>query len=109
MNLTQIAIFGVLSLGFGALFTWANRSTWMQVRLGVRLPYVRRWGMLIASIVALYWLQSSTPIRSLDFWLPTASLGLTLIVWAAINGRPGDLWPTLLTAGVIGAVVAMIA
>jgi hypothetical protein len=39
----------------------------------------RRWlvpVLLLGSLLALYWLQPSTPIRNLDFWLPTASIAL---------------------------------
>ena len=125
MNLTQIVVFGVLALGFGVVFIWANERANTQVR-----PYVggqatgaakavsgvaervnvRGWVMLVTSVVAIYWLQSSTSIRYLDFWLPTASLGLTLIVWAAVNSpRPADLRPTLMTAGVIAGIVMVIA
>ncbi len=48
---------------------------------------VRQWLMLAASVAAIYWLQPLTPIRYLDFWLPTAALGLTAWTWAAT--RPG--------------------
>jgi D-alanyl-lipoteichoic acid acyltransferase DltB (MBOAT superfamily) len=44
--------------------------------------------MLALSLLALYWLQPATPIRNLDFWLPTASLALTAIVWAATIPAP---------------------
>ncbi|MBN1147911.1 MAG: MBOAT family protein [Anaerolineales bacterium] len=45
----------------------------------------RRWRvsfLLVASLAAVYWLQASTPVRHLDFWLPSASLALTVFVWA---------------------------
>lgn len=42
----------------------------------------RRWLLLVLSILALYWLQPATPIRNLDFWLPTATLALTISAWA---------------------------
>ena len=38
--------------------------------------------MLVASLLAIFWLQPSTPIRNLDFWLPTLSILLTIFVWA---------------------------
>jgi alginate O-acetyltransferase complex protein AlgI len=43
----------------------------------------RHWLMLVGSVLAIYWLQPLTPIRYLDFWLPTATLALTAWVWAA--------------------------
>ncbi len=42
---------------------------------------LRRWAMLVASVLAIYWLQSALPIRGMDFWFPTATLGLTLLSW----------------------------
>ncbi|OGO37929.1 MAG: hypothetical protein A2W35_07980, partial [Chloroflexi bacterium RBG_16_57_11] len=43
----------------------------------------RLWFMLVASLLAVYWLQPSTPIRNLDFWLPTLSIALTVLVWTS--------------------------
>ena len=78
MNLTNIIAFSVLSIVFGGLSLLA----------GERIRRAKGWVMLVVSVFAVYWLQSSTPVRNLDFWLPTASLGLTLIVWVMINA-PG--------------------
>jgi len=53
----------------------------------------RRWlvpVLLLVSLLSLYWLQPSTPLRNLDFWLPTASIALTLLTWAItapVEGR----------------------
>jgi len=58
----------------------------------------------------LYWLQPSTPIRNLDFWLPTASLALTVFVWAATSPQdhPATRLPDYLTILVIvGLIVAI--
>jgi alginate O-acetyltransferase complex protein AlgI len=41
----------------------------------------RGWILLGSSLLAVYWLQPPTPIRNLDFWLPTAAIGLTVLVW----------------------------
>jgi alginate O-acetyltransferase complex protein AlgI len=52
--------------------------------LVIRLVFpgkLRRWAMLVASVLAIYWLQSALPIRGMDFWFPTATLGLTLLSW----------------------------
>jgi alginate O-acetyltransferase complex protein AlgI len=68
MNLLQLIILGAgaLAIGFS--------------------PRGRNWLLLIVSLAVLYWLQPPLPIRNLDFWLPTASVGLVILVWAA--GRP---------------------
>jgi len=53
----------------------------------------KRWGLWLlmgSSVVAIYWLQSATPIRHLDFWFPTASLALTILVWTATHTQTED-------------------
>lgn len=44
-------------------------------------PRQRGWLLMIASVVALYWLQPTLTIFYLDFALPTATLALALAVW----------------------------
>jgi alginate O-acetyltransferase complex protein AlgI len=66
MTLAHILVFTIFSLLVG----WLAPGRWRGVFL------------LAGSLVALYWLQPSTPIRNLDFWLPTASILLTTLVWA---------------------------
>ncbi|MBF8285177.1 MAG: alginate O-acetyltransferase complex protein AlgI [Anaerolineales bacterium] len=93
MTLTQLLVFGAAALLFG----WVFKERW------------RGWLMLIGSLLALYWLQPATPIRHLDFWLPTASLALTVLVWA-ITRPPttDDTRPTLITGTLITALVIAI-
>ena len=52
--------------------------------------------LLLGSLLALYWLQPSTPIRNLDFWLPTASIALTLLAWAVTAPAEGRTLPQIL-------------
>ncbi len=81
----------------------------------------RHWLMLVGSVLAIYWLQPLTPIRYLDFWLPTASLALAVWTWALTRARPsGAAEPARepqrtavgaeradwITAGVVGLLVA---
>ncbi len=49
----------------------------------------RNWLLLLASLLAVYAVQPATPIRSLDYWLPTLTLGLTILVWV-VNRQPGE-------------------
>lgn len=73
MTLIHIAAFSILSLLAGLLpIRW------------------RRAAILLFSLIAVYWLQSSSPIRSLDYWLPTAAIGLTLLVWAVTAPKGGE-------------------
>ena len=61
----------------------------------------RPWLMFGGSVLAIYWLQPLTPIRYLDFWLPTATLALTVWVWAATRPVPASASasPTALSRG----------
>ena len=125
MNLTHIVVFSALAGLFGLTFSIG------ALRARPFMQPLRHWVMLVASVVALYWLQTSTPIRNLDFWLPTASLGLTIVVWAATQvptsatqapttqaqpvskpapkATPVDVPGTLVTLAVIATVVAALA
>ena len=42
---------------------------------------LRKWALLVISIVAIYWLQPTLPIRNMDFWFPTTTLGLIFLGW----------------------------
>ncbi len=59
-----------------------------------------RYALLLSSLLALYGLQPSSPLRNLDYWLPTASIALTLLCWAIVappEGRTiGQALPGLL-------------
>ena len=72
MDLTFIAIFGVIALISG----WFTKA--------------RNWLILLASLLAVYAVQPATPIRGLDYWLPTLTLALTVLVWAITrqSGQP---------------------
>ncbi len=74
MSLIYILIFVLFSLVTG----WLIPARW------------RIWILLSASLLALFALQTSSPIRSLDFWLPLISTGLTLLVWAITVPKGGD-------------------
>jgi len=43
-----------------------------------------RWALFLYSLVAIYWFQPLSPIRSLDFWLPTILLLLTIFCWSLL-------------------------
>jgi D-alanyl-lipoteichoic acid acyltransferase DltB (MBOAT superfamily) len=56
--------------------------------------------------MAVYWMQPSTPVRHLDFWLPTASILITVFVWAVTNHyKPDQQWITVLNGAIIGVVI----
>lgn len=41
----------------------------------------RQWGLMLASILAIYWLQPNLAIPFLDFALPTVTIAVTVIGW----------------------------
>lgn len=43
--------------------------------------------LIILSVIFVFYLQPTLPLRGYDFWLPLASLGLTLCCYAAISGE----------------------
>ena len=42
---------------------------------------LRGWLLLISSVLAIYWLQPLSPVRNLDFWLPSLTLALAVLSW----------------------------
>jgi alginate O-acetyltransferase complex protein AlgI len=69
----------------------------------------RSWILMVASILAIYWLQPATPIHHLDFWLPTACLVLSMLSWIVTRSKDSPSVPTNLMAGlVIVAVILLI-
>lgn len=67
---------------------------------------LRFWGLLVVSILAIYWLQPALPIRNLDFWFPTATLGLVFLSWGLTAGKeqlkePQNLWASGISLGVV--------
>lgn len=48
---------------------------------------IRKWLLLIASIVLIFWLQPALPVRYLDFYLPTLLVGIILLSWLLLSSR----------------------
>lgn len=65
MGLIQIGASILTALLVGVL----ARGTW------------RTYSLLALSVLAVYWFQPAVPIRSFDFWIPTLSLVLVLLIW----------------------------
>ena len=69
----------------------------------------RSWALLVASVLVIYWLQPGTPIRHLDFWLPTTSLVLAIFTWILTRPKDApDLRSNLMAGGVIAVVILLI-
>ena len=94
MGLTQVLIF----TGAALLLRLFGR--------GVR----RGWLLLAASALAIYWLQPGMPIRYLDFWLPTETLGLAVLSWVAVTPQEVSRQrENMLAGGVLAAVALTVA
>ncbi len=93
MTLTHIAIFGALTL--------------LAAFLSDR---IRGLFLFTLSLLAVYALQPALPIRYLDFWLPTAALGLAVIFWISLTPRESrftrDNW---LSAAWMGLLILALA
>ena len=71
----------------------------------------RSWMLMISGILAIYWLQPSSPVRGLDFWLPTVALALVIWVWFG-QGRRDEVdwretWGTLAVTGGCMSAIAL--
>ena len=65
MGLTQIAASILTSILVGALTRGTKRT----------------YSLLALSVLAIYWFQPVVPLRFFDFWFPSLSVGLVLLVW----------------------------
>jgi len=75
MTLLNIAVFVLLALAY----LWVVPARW------------RQWVLLVGSLVAIYWLQPSLPIRRLDFALPTATIIIAILGWILTKSpKPDD-------------------
>ncbi|MBI9044487.1 MAG: hypothetical protein JEZ06_08380 [Anaerolineaceae bacterium] len=66
----------------------------------------RNFLLFLTSILAIYWLQPISPIRNLDFWLPTLTLSLVFLSWLLTTPREELNWQqniktTLILVGLI--------
>ena len=93
MNIESILVIS----GITILLIWIIPARW------------HKWVILVSSVLALFWLQPSTPIRNLDFWLPMASISIVVLVWAItrVPSEP-DSRADLITAGVIIGIILLI-
>ena len=89
MGLLQVGASILTSLLIGALTSAAVRRT--------RFAQAARAHLLLAfSILALYWFQPLVPLRSFDFWLPSLTLALVVLIWfiTSTNGTQAEADPS---------------
>jgi D-alanyl-lipoteichoic acid acyltransferase DltB (MBOAT superfamily) len=95
MSLTHLFIF----VGFTILISLLSKTRG------------REWLLLTVSVLSIYWLQPPTPIRHLDFWLPTFTLAIIAVIYAASRSVTSNYnhRSDLITGVVIVLLVLMIA
>jgi alginate O-acetyltransferase complex protein AlgI len=76
MGLTTILILTAIPLAWALIFKQRGRG----------------WFMLVASTLAIYWLQPLLPIRGMDFWLPTLTLALAVLSWIVTTPPENHDW-----------------
>lgn len=96
MELVHIGVF----TAFGLLYLLVLPTKW------------RAWALLMGSVFAIYWLQPTLNIRWLDYSLPTATLGITVMGWM-ITRKPQENGSKLtredwLTIGVIVGIALLL-
>ncbi len=74
MTILQIAVLTILAILIG------------------QLPKGRQLAMLAISTFAVFWLQPDQPFVTLIFWLPVATLGITLLSWALTSAPESRSW-----------------
>jgi D-alanyl-lipoteichoic acid acyltransferase DltB (MBOAT superfamily) len=69
----------------------------------------RSWVLLVGSILAIYWLQPSIPIRHVDFWLPTITIIFTIVAWILTSPEEIKNYKNNLpTVAVVACVVLLV-
>ena len=93
MTLTHILIFAAAAIPY----------------LIIRPKQARQWALFAGSIIAIYWLQPATRIRTLDFMFPTATLALVGLCWL-ISREQDQRWTRedTVSAGLIAALVIVL-
>ena len=92
MGLRDILIFTALALAYRLIFRQRGRG----------------WFLLVSSALAIYWLQPLAPIRYMDFWLPTVTLGLVGLTWVITTPPEGRDWRANWPAAAVLAGVVLL-
>jgi len=93
MGLTQIGASILTALLVGA---WTRGTT-------------RVFFLLALSVLAVFWFQPAVPLRSFDFWIPSLSIFLVVLIWFITS--PVGAWRTrqnILGLAVIAGIVILV-
>jgi alginate O-acetyltransferase complex protein AlgI len=91
VTVLQIAALAVVAAGIG------------------RLAAGRQLAILGVSALAVYWLQPAQSPPSLQFWIPTATLGISVLVWALTAPLEARGWKQNWPAALVLAAVILLA
>ncbi len=91
MTLPQIAMLAVLAAGLG------------------RLTAGRQLAILAVSALAVFLLQPAQSPPALEFWIPAATLGVSVLVWAVTAPPEARGWKGNWPAGLVLAAVILLA
>ena len=69
---------------------------------------VRLWAIFLLSLLSVYIFQPLVPLRNFDYWFPSASIALTLLVWFAVRRQEDTLDRESIIAGALGCSVILI-
>jgi D-alanyl-lipoteichoic acid acyltransferase DltB (MBOAT superfamily) len=74
-----------------------------------RLGKGRQLALLTASAFVVFWLQPGQPFVTLQFWMPVATLAITVAAWALTSSPEARAWKENWPAGavLIGVVLVM--
>jgi alginate O-acetyltransferase complex protein AlgI len=93
-----------MTLAYLLFFALVAALLGLATRNHARLPL-----LLAVCALAVYALQPALPVRGLDFWLPTLTLGLTVLAWLLTTppeNRPWRAnWPA---AAILGGIVLVL-
>ena len=74
MTIVQIAILALVAIVIG------------------RLPKGRELALLAVSAFVIFWLQPVQPLVSLSFWIPVATLSVTILAWVLTSTPDARNW-----------------
>lgn len=92
-----MSIFEILVLVGLCLLVWALRP-----------GKLRTYFLLALSIGVIYWLQPPLPIRNLDFYLPLATVSLSVLGWVLTASAEQRVWRSTLPALAVMVVMVLL-
>lgn len=90
MTIVQIAVLALIAIVIG------------------RLPKGRELALLTVSTFVVFWLQPIQPLVALSFWLPFATLAITVLAWVLTSAPEARGWKQNWPAAVVLASVALL-